>query len=258
MTLEGVHKNLQVCREHPNICFMTIGVHPYHASEIYREVDYLTKLRDFGRDLLATNENCLAAFGEIGLDYDNLARSDKRSQQRAFRDQLEIAVEFQLPLFLHVRAACEDFISIISPYLKRLRRSGLVHSFAGTKEEMLQLVQMGFDISVNGISFQTDELLEMVRSIPLNHLQLETDAPWCEIGSKSPAMQYIADATPLPPSRKHGKFIEGQMVKGRNESCTIDRVARVVAGIKGISLEEIADIAWTNSTRMFGLGINVD
>lgn len=254
MTLPGARENLQICKKYPQICFMTLGVHPYHASEIYNEVDYLTKLRDFGREIVASNESALVAFGEIGLDYDNLSRSGKDSQQRAFREQLDIAVEFQLPLFLHVRSACEDFISIISPYLKRLKAPGLVHSFAGSKEEMLQLVELGFDISVNGISFQTEELLEMVRAIPLNRLQLETDAPWCEIGSKSPAMRYLLDAPALPPSRKHGKFIEGQMIKGRNESCTIERVARVVAGVKGLPLEDLANAAWCNSIEMFGLG----
>jgi len=234
---------------------MTLGVHPYHASELYLEGDHVTELRNLGRELIASKERSLVAFGEMGLDYDNLHRSDKESQQRAFRDQLEIAVEFQLPLFLHARAACDDFISIISPYLPKLRTPGLVHSFAGTKEEMLRLVDLGFHISVNGVSFQTDDLLDMVKHVPLNHLQLETDAPWCEIGSKSPAMKYLADASPLAPSKKHGKFVLGQMVKGRNESCTIENVARVVAGVKDMSLEEVAEIAWNNSIEMFKLNL---
>lgn len=253
MTLKGGHENLLVCKKHPGVCYMTLGVHPYHASEMYLDENHVTELREFGRDLIAANETPLVAVGEIGLDYDNLDRSDKESQQRAFGDQLEIAVEFQLPLFLHVRAACDDFISIISPYLPRLKMPSLVHSFAGTKEEMLQLVDLGFHISVNGISFQTDELLDMVKHIPLSHLQIETDAPWYDIGAKSPAMKYIAEASPLPPARKHGKFILGQMVKGRNESCTIERVARVVAGVKDISLEEVASVAWSNSIKMFTL-----
>ncbi|KAL5329884.1 hypothetical protein ACEPPN_003404 [Leptodophora sp. 'Broadleaf-Isolate-01'] len=253
MTLKGARENLQICRKFPDICYMTLGVHPYHASEFYQEGDQVTELRDLGRELIAANERSLVAFGEIGLDYDNLNRADKESQQRAFRDQLEIAVEFQLPLFLHVRAACDDFISIISPYLPKLKSLGLVHSFVGTKEEMLRLVDLGFHISVNGVSFQTDDLLDMVKHIPLTHLQLETDAPWCEISTKSPAMKYLVDASSLPPSKKHGKFVEGQMVKGRNEPCTIARVARVVAGAKGMSLYEIAEVAWKNSTDMFRL-----
>ena len=253
MTLKGAHENLETCKKYPGICYMTLGVHPYHASEFYQEGDQVTELRDLGRALIAANEKAFLAFGEIGLDYDNLRRADKESQQRAFRDQLELAVEFQLPLFLHARAACDDFISIISPYLPKFKTPGLVHSFAGTKEEMLRLVGLGFHISVNGVSFQTEELLDMVKHIPVTHLQLETDAPWCEISLKSPAMRYLGDASPLPPSKKHGKFVEGQMVKGRNEPCTIERVGRVVAGIKEMQLDELTEIAWKNSVEMFRL-----
>ncbi|KAK0119813.1 hypothetical protein ONS95_011245 [Cadophora gregata] len=253
MTIKGAHENLEVCKKYPETCYMTLGVHPYHASELYQGGDQVTKLKQLGREFIATNERAFVAFGEIGLDYDNLHRADKESQQRAFRDQLELAVEFQLPLFLHVRAACDDFISIISPYLPRLRTPGLVHSFAGTKHEMLRLVGLGFHISVNGVSFQSEELLDMVKYIPLTHLQLETDAPWCEISPKSPAMRYLVDASPLPPSKRHGKFVEGQMVKGRNEPCTIERVARVVAGVKEVPLDKITAVAWKNSVGMFNL-----
>ncbi|PVH87405.1 Mg-dependent DNase [Cadophora sp. DSE1049] len=253
MTLKGAHENFQICKKYPSVCYMTLGVHPYHASEFYEDGDQVTELKELGHKLIAANEKAFVAFGEIGLDYDNLHRADKEFQQRAFRDQLELAVEFQLPLFLHVRAACDDFISIISPYLSKLKTPGLVHSFAGSKEEMLRLVDLGFHISVNGISFQTEELLDMVKHIPLTHLQLETDAPWCEISPKSPATRYLGDACPLPPSKKHGKFVEGQMVKGRNEPCTIERVARVVAGVKEMPLDELTEVAWKNSVEMFRL-----
>ncbi|KAE8380211.1 hypothetical protein BDV26DRAFT_145626 [Aspergillus bertholletiae] len=259
MTLPGAHDNLKVVKEFPDMCTMTLGVHPYHAGEIYIENDgreYLQDLRQLGETLRAENPSSLVAFGEIGLDYEYLDRADKATQERAFRDQLELAIEMQLPLFLHVRESCADFISIIRPYLSKLSCGGLVHSFAGSKEEMLQLVDLGFDISVNGVCFRTEEQLEMVRHIPLDKLQLETDAPWCEIQNNDEKIApYLTSAKPLPPSRKHNKFIQGQMVKTRNESCTIERVALVVAGLKGISLEEVSQAAWNNSVRMFGLGV---
>lgn len=254
MTLEGAKRNLQAVREFPAMCKMTLGVHPYHAAEIYEkpESQYLDELRDLGESLLAEKFSPLAAFGEIGLDYEYLERADKDTQQRAFREQLRLAVHFQLPLFLHVRESAEDFISIIKPFLPRLPRGGLVHSFAGTKEEMLQLVELGLDISVNGISFRTDEQLEMVKHIPLNKLQLETDAPWCEVLGNDPKIApYLATAKPLPASRKHNKFVMGQMVKTRNESCNMERVGLVVAGLKGVSMEDVVEAAWGNSSRMF-------
>ncbi|KAL2810994.1 deoxyribonuclease TatD [Aspergillus granulosus] len=256
MTLPGAYQNLEACRQYPETCTMTLGVHPYHVGDIYAEdqESYLERLKAFGQDLLKENPSPLVAFGEIGLDYARLELADKETQQRAFRAHLDLAVEFQLPLFLHARDACSDFIKILTPYLPKLPRGGLVHSFAGTKEEMLQLVSLGLDISVNGVCFRSDEQLEMVRAIPLDRLQLETDAPWCEVVVDDRVAGYLEGARPLPASRKHGKFVSGQMVKGRNESCTIELVARVTAGLMGIPLEEVVERAWGNSVRMFGLG----
>lgn len=253
MTLEGAKQNLQAVKNFP-MCKMTLGVHPYHAAEIYEqpESQYLQQLRELGEVLLAETPSPLAAFGEIGLDYEYLERADKETQQRAFREQLELAVHFQLPLFLHVRESAADFIAIIKPFLPRLPRGGLVHSFAGTKGEMAQLVDLGLEISVNGVSFRTDEQLDMVKSIPLDKLQLETDAPWCEVLGNDPKIApYLQSAKPLPPSRKHNKFVLGQMVKTRNESCSMERVGLVVAGLQGVAIEEVAEAAWNNSCRMF-------
>ena len=257
MSLSGARQNLELVKQFPDMCKMTLGVHPYHVDEIYAEQSsdsngYLESIRKLGEELVAEKNSPLAAFGEIGLDYVYLDRADKETQQRAFRDQLDMALQFQLPLFLHVRESTEDFIEIIKPYLAKMPRGGLVHSFAGSKEEMLQLVDIGLDISVNGISFRTDEQIEMVRAIPLNRLHLETDAPWCEVLEKDPKIEpYLASARPLPPSRKHNKFILGQMVKTRNESCMIDRVGLVTAGIKGLTMEEVCNAAFANSCRMF-------
>lgn len=128
-----------------------------------------------------------------------------------------------------------------------------MHSFASLKDEMLQLVKLGLGISMNRVCFRTEEQLEMIRHVPLNWLQLETDAPWCEIVLSKEIATYLDNTRPLPASRKHGKFVSGKMVKGRNESCTMERVAMVVAGLKGISVGEVADAAWNSSVRMFGL-----
>ncbi|KAJ5506893.1 TatD family [Penicillium expansum] len=238
MTLEGAKQNLQAVREFPTMCKMTLGVHPYHAAEVYDQPQsqYLNELCELGETLLAENPSPLAAFGEIGLDYEYLDRADKETQQRAFREQLELAVQFQLPLFLHTAAWWVGAF------------------FCGDEGEMLQLVELGLEISVNGVSFRTDEQLEMVRNIPLDKLQLETDAPWCEVLSNDPKIAaYLETARPLPASRKHNKFILGQMVKTRNESCSIERVGLVVAGLKGVTMKEVVEAAWNNSSRMFWL-----
>jgi len=208
------------------------------------------------QDLLQNEPGIVVAFGELGLDYDHLAKAPKEVQIRTFKRQLELitAEQWQLPLFLHCRAAFDDFVEVIRPYLSSLPRKGLVHSFVGTRREMDILVDMGFDISVNGFSFRDRESLDMVCHIPMVRLQLETDAPWGEIQpSAEVSKAYLAHATALPASKKRDKFELGSMVKTRNESCTIERVAMVVAGLKGLSVEEVATHAWENSCRMFQL-----
>ena len=118
------------------------------------------------------------AFGEIGLDYDRLYLCGKEQQLKYFEAQLDVAVKVQLPLFLHSRAASQDFERLLAPRLAQLPKRGLVHSFTGTIEEMERLVAMGLDVGVNGCSMKTEENLDVVRAIPLERMQIETDGPW--------------------------------------------------------------------------------
>ncbi|KAJ0297367.1 hypothetical protein COL516b_010784 [Colletotrichum fioriniae] len=269
MSLSDAATNLSIARSRPaGTCFITIGIHPYHAAEPDAEEDggedgHFKKLAEIVRDALGgsaadgSSSSPLAAFGELGLDYDRLNHASKEAQIRTFKRQLDLFVEekLELPLFLHCRAAYDDFVEIIKPYLPNLPRRGLVHSFVGTSAQMKTLVELGFDVSVNGFSFQDRESLEMVRDIPLENLQIETDAPWGEIPTGSEvARRYLGNASALPQGKKKDKFEMGLMVKGRNESCTMDRVAFVVAGLKGLSVDEVADAAWRNSVKMFGFG----
>lgn len=121
------------------------------------------------------------AFGEIGLDYDRLFLSSKEPQLKYFEAQLDLAIDIQMPLFLHSRAASEDFERLVGSRLDKLPRGGLVHSFTGTMEEMNRLVALGLDIGVNGCSMKTEENLEVVKAIPLERLQIETDGPWVRV-----------------------------------------------------------------------------
>lgn len=254
MSLNDISFNLEIAKSHPKFCYLTIGVHPYHASEA--EADgYLHRLAQTVQDVSQLDPCPLAAFGELGLDYDRLNRSPKEAQVRIFQRQLELFVEhgFNLPLLLHCRAAFDDFAEILKPYLPRLPRRGLVHSFVGTSAQMKTLVDMGFDISINGFSFRDEPSLEMIRDLPLQNLHIETDAPWGEIpASLELAKRYLVNAAPTPPAKKRDKFKLGSMVKDRNESCCIDKVAYITAGIRGVPVEEIADAAWANSNRLFG------
>jgi TatD DNase family protein len=126
----------------------------------------------------AKKDGHVVAFGEIGLDYDRLFLSPKEPQLKYFEAQLDLAVEIQLPLFLHSRAASEDFERLLAPRMARLPKRGLVHSFTGTLEEMHRMIALGLDVGVNGCSLKTEENLEVVKAIPLERLQIETDGPW--------------------------------------------------------------------------------
>ena len=182
------------------------------------------------------------AFGEIGLDYDRLFLSPKETQLKYFEAQLDLAVELHMPLFLHSRACSEDFETLLKPRLDQLPKRGLVHSFTGTLEEMQRLVAMGFDIGINGCSMKTNENVAVVKEVPLERLQIETDGPWCEMRASHASAKYTKDAPELPGKAvKKEKWQRGAIVKGRNESATIVHVAHVIARIKEISTEEVCE-----------------
>lgn len=161
----------------------------------------LDELRTLALD--AKREGYATAFGEIGLDYDRLFLSPKEPQLKYFEAQLDIAVEVQLPLFLHSRAAAEDFERLLTPRLAKLPKRGLVHSFTGTLEEMRRLVDLGLDIGVNGCSLKLQENLDVVKEIPLDRLQLETDGPWVCLASSFPVMILAMTLSFLPIVCKH-------------------------------------------------------
>ncbi|KAM3422387.1 hypothetical protein BST61_g2741 [Cercospora zeina] len=242
MSLRNVDFILDICKRRPEMCKMTVGVHPYHAQEPWDEApNYFGVLKGRVRELVARGPSSpLRAFGELGLDFDRTDKACKQVQIWAFKAQLDMIVEekWDLPLFLHCRSSASDFIEIITPYMSKLPRSGLVHSFVGTVEEMHQLVALGLDVSVNGFSLQDPASIEMVKALPLNKLQIETDSPWGyinpngELARTFPAPNRI----PVHQTKKRDKFELGKMVKERNESCLIVQVAAIVAGLKGIEI----------------------
>ena len=176
-------------------------------------------------------------------------------QLEYFSRQLDIAVEVDLPLFLHSRAAHEDITRLLRERLEKQPKRGVVHSFTGTEEEMLELVEMGFDIGINGCSMKTKENIEVVKKVPLDRIQLETDGPWCEMRASQASAEFVKDMGEVQwSSVKKEKWVEGAMVKGRNEPCMIGRVGWAVAAIKGVSLEVLTEAAWENTIKMFGLG----
>jgi len=219
-----------------------VGVHPCSANSLEKnpsDIEALEKLASDGKA-----QGTVTAFGEIGLDYDRLFHATKETQLKFFAAQLRIAEKLDLPLFLHSRAAAEDFENLL--FAANLPRKGLVHSFTGELDEMKRLVEAGYDIGVNGCSLKTKENLDVVKEIPLERMQIETDGPWCQIRSTHASAEYLKDMPDyLKPEvmeeKKKEKFEVGKRVKGRNEPCAISEVAWVVAKVKGISFEEVCE-----------------
>lgn len=211
--------------------YSTVGVHPCTVTEFENEgtdpQQHLQQLKELA--IQGAQQGIVKAFGEIGLDYDRLHYASAELQKRYFLKQLEVACEVKLPLFLHMRAACDDFVSIIKPFLpigqlkennksqqkkpqedqqqdesseettltpstangKKLAKNGVVHSFTGTLEELQKLLDLGFYIGINGCSLKTEENLKVAAKIPLDRLLIETDAPWCEIRKSHAAYRYL-------------------------------------------------------------------
>ena len=176
---------------------------------------------------------------------------------RSFPPQLALATKHDLPLFLHSRNCHADFISILRSHSSPIR--GVVHSFTGTLEEALELIDFGLFIGINGCSLKTAENLSVVEQLPLESLMIESDCPWCEIRPSHASSEHLKS---LPeelreiytvPMVKKEKFAEGKGVKGRNEPLATGQVAWVVSRLKGTSLEEVAKVTTENSMRLFGL-----
>ncbi|KAL9032819.1 MAG: hypothetical protein Q9214_007797 [Letrouitia sp. 1 TL-2023] len=154
---------------------------------------------------------------------------------------------------LELTEISKEFLEMLQPYLPRLPQRGIIHSFTGTLDEARSLMSHGFSIGVNGCSLKTAENLAVVGAIPLEKMMLETDGPWCEIRASHAGFGFLKGGSEEKwASVKKERWEKGKMVKGRNEPCMIERVARVVSGVKGMRVEDVADHAWRNSVAMFG------
>jgi TatD DNase family protein len=185
--------------------YSTVGVHPCSVLEFEQSTspeEHIISLKKVIHEGLELG--IVKAFGEIGLDYDRLHYTPVDKQLTYFKMQLELATEFDLPLFLHMRAACDDFVSILQPYIEdgRLQNKNLlVHSFTGDKLELGKLMNLetspsnkrGYKIyiSMNGASLRDQATLDAIPAIPLDRLMIETDSPWCEIKRTHPSYKYL-------------------------------------------------------------------
>lgn len=214
---------LALAQTRPGKLFATAGMHPHHAS------DYSPAVRHVLSELL--QEEAVVAVGECGLDYFRNF-SSHADQRKAFESQLELAVESELPVFLHQRDAHDDFVNVLKPVIGEIS-GGVAHCFTGDRDALHEYLSMGLYVGVTGWicdERRGESLRAVVADIPLDRLMIETDAP------------YLLPRTlnPKPKTR-------------RNEPTHLTEVLRTVAEAMQKPEATVAQVTTANAERFFGL-----
>jgi len=218
--------NIESCKqaialaEEDEFIYAILGIHPHNTKDI-DEATYslLRKL---------TQHDKVCALGEIGLDFfRNL--SPQEVQTKRFREMIALARELKLPLVVHDRNAHQEILSILKEE-GAFEVGGVIHCFSGDCEMASKCLDMGFYVSIPGnITFKNaTSLQEIVRSIPLDRILLETDSPFL---------------TPMP---FRGK---------RNEPSYVKYIAEKIAKIKKLDFEEVASVTSQNAKTLFQIPI---
>ncbi|MBE3605739.1 TatD family hydrolase [Campylobacter sp. RM13119] len=213
-------KAAKISQKYKNVYF-AVGVHPYDIRGYNEET-----LRKF-----ASHEKCVA-IGECGLDYFRLPKdemekiTEKEEQKRVFLAQLELAVELNKPVILHIRDANEDCYNVLKEYAPRLTAGAVLHCY-NASPLLLELVKFGnFYFGIGGVlTFKNAKnLVEILPNIPKDRIVIETDAPY------------------LTPEPYRGK---------RNEPMFTTFVAKKIAEILSLSESEVKELTSSNAKRLF-------
>lgn len=198
--------------------YAAVGSHPDAADEVNQET--LEAYR-----MLCKQNSKVKAIGEIGLDY-HYEDIPREIQLRAFRDQMALARELNLPVIVHEREAHEDGMAVVREFPEV---TGVFHCYSGSAEMARQLVKLGWYIGFTGVlTFKNArKALEVAQSIDLSRIVLETDCPY------------------MSPEPFRGR---------RNDPGKLYRMAQVLGQLRGIPAEEAAGIALENGKRLYGIG----
>ncbi len=203
--------------KYPGQCIAMMGLHPCYVKENYK--DELELVQQW------LGKRKFAAVGEIGLDF-YWDKSFVKEQYEVFRTQMEWAIENNLPIVIHTRNAMQETINLVKEYVPKGIR-GIFHCFSGSYESAKEIIKAGFYLGIGGVlTYKNAGLAESLTNIDLQHLVLETDAPYL---------------TPVP---FRGK---------RNESSYLKYVVAKLAEVKNCSEEEVAAITTANAEKIFAL-----
>ena len=211
---ESSYNAVKLANEYDYI-YAAVGSHPDVADEVNEDV-----LGEYRK--LCKENSKVKAIGEIGLDY-HYEDIPREVQKKAFRAQMALAAELDLPVIVHERDAHEDGMAIVKefPQVK-----GVFHCYSGSAEMARQLVELGWYIGFTGVlTFKNArKAVEVAASIPLERIVLETDCPY------------------MAPEPFRGK---------RNDPGKLYRMAEKLAEIRGLSIEEIHRITVENGKRLY-------
>jgi TatD DNase family protein len=211
--VDDSRRAIELAGKQPDV-FASVGVHPHETAGLTEE-----GLEELAR--LAQSER-VVAFGEIGLDY-YYEHSPPDVQRARFGDQIDCAVRLGLPLVIHTRDAWDDTFRILD---ERRHQGGVFHCFTGTREQAEQAIRRGFFVSFSGIvTFaKAQALQDAAREVPMDRVLIETDCPF------------------LSPVPHRGK---------RNEPAFVALVAQQIAGLRGLSADDVARASSENARRCF-------
>lgn len=231
---ETSKKAVELAEKYENI-YAAIGMHPIHIKTDLLKIKMDEEEGAFmplGEDFDAEKYRELAkskrviAIGEIGLDYYYRPKTKtrleefKKLQKQVFIQQLDLAEELNLPVIIHCRMAFEDLYEI----LKGRNLKGVIHCFTGSWDLAKKFIDLGFYIGINGIIYKLD-LDEVIKKCPLDKILVETDCPY------------------LTP------FEEGK--NKRNEPIFVKHVIQKIAGLKGLTFEQVAEATTQNAKNLF-------
>ena len=214
----SVEDMLNVCQAYPDYCFPMIGFHPTSVEG----PDAIYKVREMKKHLVEGHP--YIAVGEVGLDL-YWDKTWLKEQQLILDEQIQWALEWNLPLVIHCREAFPELFQVLEPY-KHTELTGVFHSFTGTVDEARELMDYSrFMIGINGVvTFKKSTLPEVLKEVPLAKLVLETDSPY------------------LAPVPFRGK---------RNETSYLKRVAVKLAELYGMEIGEVERQTTENALKVF-------
>ena len=212
------HKQmLDLEEEKKEICLAMMGLHPCSVKENYK--DELKIVRDY------LEKRPFIAVGEIGLDF-YWDKTFSKEQYVAFHEQIEWALQFDLPIVIHSRDSIDECIEVVASH-QRGNLRGVFHCFSGNAEQANKIIELGFYMGIGGVvTFKNSGLDKVIKDITLDNIVLETDAPY------------------LAPVPFRGK---------RNEPSYLKYVVEKLSQIKNCSVDEVAEITTANAMKLFRL-----